>query len=98
MEGAMSTVIQLHPSAQALLTKMQLAAALGRSERWIELKQRDGLPIASTDRYGRRRYQLAEVERWLYAAPAPARSTAERLAELEHQVAELWARIEAGRA
>jgi hypothetical protein len=91
-------VIQLHPGAQALLTKKQLAAALGRSERWIELKQRDGLPIASTDRYGRRRYRLTDVERWLYSVPAPARSTADRLAELEQQVGELWARIGAGRA
>jgi phage terminase Nu1 subunit (DNA packaging protein) len=93
----MNSVLQLHPGGQALLTKKQLAAALGRSERWIELKQRDGLPIASTDRYGRRRYRLADVERWLYTEPAPARSTAERLAELERQVSELWARIEAVR-
>jgi hypothetical protein len=94
----MSTVVQLYPGGQALLTKKQLAAALGRSERWIELKQRDGLPIANTDRYGRRRYRLADVERWLYAVPPPAKSTVERLAELERQVAELWARIEAGTA
>jgi hypothetical protein len=58
----MSAVVPLRPASQALLTKKQLAAALGRSERWIELKQRDGLPIASTDRYGRRRYRLADVD------------------------------------
>jgi phage terminase Nu1 subunit (DNA packaging protein) len=92
-----STVVQLRPGPQALLTKKQLAAALGRSERWIELKQRDGLPIASTDRFGRRRYRLADVERWLYAVPAPVRSTADRLDQLERQVAELWAMIEAAR-
>ena len=92
----MSAVVQLRPSGQGLMTKKQLAAVLGRSERWIELKQRDGLPIASTDRYGRRRYRLADVERWLYAVPAPVRSTADRLDELERKVAELWARIEAG--
>jgi phage terminase Nu1 subunit (DNA packaging protein) len=93
----MSTVVQLRLRAQALLTKKQLAAALGRSERWIELKQRDGLPIASTDRFGRRRYRLADVERWLHAVPAPVTSTADRLDQLERQVAELWAMIEAAR-
>lgn len=92
----MSAVVQLRFGPQALMTKKQLAAVLGRSERWIELKQRDGLPIASTDRFGRRRYRLADVEGWLHAAPAPARSTADRVDELERQVAELWARIDPG--
>jgi hypothetical protein len=93
----MTPVVQLRPGAQSLLTKKQLAAVLGRSERWIELKQHDGLPIASTDRFGRRRYRLVDVERWLYTVPAPAKSTADRLADLERQVAELWSRIEAER-
>jgi phage terminase Nu1 subunit (DNA packaging protein) len=94
----LSTVVQLRPvEGPGLLTKKQLAAAVGRSERWIELKQRDGLPIASTDRFGRRRYRLADVERWLHSAPASPRSAGERLDALERQVAELRAMIEEGR-
>jgi hypothetical protein len=92
----MSAVVQLRGPSQALLAKKQLAVARGRSERWIELKQRDGLPVASTDRFGRRRYRLADVQRWLHDVPAPARSMADRLDELERQVAELWARTEPG--
>ena len=93
----MSTVAQLRPAGPgALLTKKELAAELGRSERWIELKQRDGLPVASTDRFGRRRYRLADVHNWLHAAASKPRSTADRLADLERQVAELRAIIEGG--
>lgn len=91
----MSLVAQLRPSGPgALLTKKELAAALCRSERWIELKQRDGLPIAKTDRFGRRQYRLADVERWLHDAPAKPRSAAERLDELEREVAQLRRMIE----
>lgn len=83
-----------HTTTEPLLTKKQLAAAIQRSERWVELKQREGLPIESTDRYGRRRYRLADVQNWLHSA-RPARRTAdERLAELERQVAELQSIIQ----
>jgi hypothetical protein len=87
-------VVAIRPSSVPLLTKKQLAAELGRSERWIELRQRDGLPVASTDRFGRRRYRLADVQRWLNAAATqPARPLSDRVASLERQVAELHAMI-----
>ena len=59
----MSAVVQLRPGGQALLTKKQLATLLGRSERWIELKQRDGLPILTGwrfEQFGRDALDLVE--------------------------------------
>jgi hypothetical protein len=58
--------------APVLLTKEQLAAHLKRSERWIGLKVRDaGLPVEeATDRYGRRRYNLAAVDAWMKGGEA----------------------------
>lgn len=91
------SVVHMRPGSPALLTKKQLAAKIGRSERWIELRQREGLPIADTDRYGRRRYRLADVERWMHQDAPKPRSTGDRLADLERQVAELRAMIGQGR-
>jgi hypothetical protein len=46
-------------ASDMMLTKRQLAEHLGRSERWIELKMRDGLPcLPRTDRQGRRMFRL----------------------------------------
>lgn len=88
-------VIQL-PSrgAGTLLTKKQLAAHLGRSERWVELKVREGMPVeAATDRYGRRRYSLRAVEAWLDGGnPKPAKRE-DRIAALEAQVADLASQV-----
>lgn len=87
-----ATVVQM--SARGLLTKKQLADKLGRSERWIELRQRDGLPVADTDRFGRRRYRLDDVNAWLHDAAAKPRSVPDRIAQLEQQVATLAATVE----
>lgn len=87
-----ATVVQM--SARGLLTKKQLADELGRSERWIELRQRDGLPVADTDRFGRRRYRLDDVTKWLHDAAAKPRSVPDRIAQLEQQVATLAATVE----
>jgi hypothetical protein len=78
-----------------ILTKKQLAARLKRSERWVEIKVRDEkLPVLeATDRYGRRRYNLREVEEWLKAGtPKPAKRE-DRLAVLEREVASLQAQL-----
>lgn len=88
----MSNVVEL--SRHELVTKQQLAEQLGRSKRWIELRQRDGLPVADTDRYGRKLYRLADVETWLHEIDAKPRSVPDRVAELERQVATLAATIE----
>lgn len=45
------------------VTKRQLAAYLGYSTRWIELRARDGLPSRMMG--SRRRYRISEVERWM---------------------------------
>lgn len=93
MSGA---VVRLHADRERLLTKRELAEVIGRSERWIELRQRDGLPVADTDRYGRRRYRLHDVTAWMHDERAQRpRSTADRLASLEAQVRELRATVQA---
>jgi hypothetical protein len=77
-----------------LLTKKELAVELHRSERWVELRQREGLPVADTDRFGRRRYRLADVQAWLHEFSQRPRSTADRISALEAQVASLTATVE----
>lgn len=89
-----ATVVRLDSPKGQLLTKKQLAAELGRSERWIELRQRDGLPVADTDRFGRRRYRLSDVQAWLHETSHKPRSTQDRIAELEQRVATLAATVE----
>jgi len=82
-------VFRLPPRGDALLTKKQLAAVLSRSERWIELKVKEGMPIEeATDRYGRRRYDLRLVQAWLNDG-RPKAAKEDRVAALERQVAEL---------
>ena len=77
-----------------LLTKKQLAAHLGRSARWVELKVREGMPVEqATDRYGRRRYNLRLVETWLHEGRPKAVRHEDRLAVLERRVAELAAQV-----
>jgi hypothetical protein len=69
-----------------LLSKKQLAAELGRSPRWIELKMRDeGLPVeprASEQEHAR--FDLVKVRAWLEARAAVKTMTLEeRVASLE---------------
>lgn len=75
---------------ETLLTKTELAAALGRSERWVELRQREGLPVATTNRFGHKRYRLEDVQAWVEGGPGPN----ERLAALEDQMREVRERLE----
>lgn len=88
-------VIQLPSrSVDMLLTKKQLAAHLGRSERWVELKVKAGMPVeAATDRYGRRRYSLRAVEAWLDGGHPKSAKREDRLAVLEAQMADLAAQV-----
>lgn len=90
----MTTVVQLRSGQQRIVTKQQLAAHLGRSMRWIELRVVDGMPcLSGNDRYGRRRFDLTAVEAWLAGGRAKTPSVGDRVAELERQVAELAAQL-----
>jgi hypothetical protein len=87
-----ATVVVLPTRGREIVTKKQLAARLGRSERWVELKARDeGLPVFDTDRFGRRRYDAQAVESWLRGAKAKPRR--DRVAELEQAIGELRAEV-----
>jgi hypothetical protein len=86
-------IVRLPVLGQLTLTKKQLAAHLGRSERWVELKAKDGMPVEeATDRYGRRRYNLRLVQAWLDDA-RPSTARPDRLTVLERQVADLAAQV-----
>jgi phage terminase Nu1 subunit (DNA packaging protein) len=87
-------IISLPARGPILLTKKQLAAHLCRSERWIELKVRDGMPVEqNTDRHGRRRYDLQQVERWLKAVPTSSATQEDRLDQLERMITALAAQV-----
>ena len=89
----MSAVRQLRPAAENLLTKQQLAAHLGKSPRWVELRVREGMPSEGpTARYPQRRFRLSAVEAWLAAGEPKPRS--DRLSQLEERVASLAATVE----
>lgn len=47
------------------ITKAALARRLERSERWIELRMREGLPHTKGDYSRLVRYRFSEVEMWL---------------------------------
>lgn len=55
-----------HADEDRWLDKQQLAAHLGCGVRWVEERLREGMPSAMLA--GRRKFQRAEVERWLEAA------------------------------
>lgn len=83
------------PADGPLLTKRQLAAHIGRSTRWVELRMREGMPsVAPTERYPHRRFRLSDVEAWLKAGTPKASGHAERIARLEAEVARLAATVE----
>lgn len=65
MTSQAAQVLAFRPRAgqEAWVTKPHLAAHLGMSERWIEMRVRDGMP---SQRFGRsRRFRISEVESWL---------------------------------
>lgn len=87
-------LIMLRSRTPALITKKQLAAHLGRSERWVELRVKDGMPVEpATDRYGRRRYNLRLVEEWLKQGRPAHVPRVDRLESLERSVADLAAQV-----
>ena len=51
------------PRSEAWVSKAQLAAYLGRSKRWIELRVREGMPSRMIG--GRRAYRISEVDAWI---------------------------------
>lgn len=85
-------VVAIRPAQSTqLVSKRQLAAHIGRSTRWIEMKTAtEGLPsIAPSGHYSQRRYDLAAVEAWIRdGAPRPA-SLTERVAALEARLNEI---------
>ncbi len=87
-------LLRLPTRGPVLVTKKQLAAHLGRSERWIELRVRDGMPVEhATDRYGRRRYNLRLVEEWLKTGRRTPARREDRISLLERSVADLAAQV-----
>ena len=87
-------IISLSSRGPVLLTKKQLAAHLRRSERWIELRVHDGMPVEQgADRYGRRRYDVRLVEQWLRDRPASSSKQQDRLGQLEQAVADLAVQV-----
>jgi len=48
---------------EPLLTKEQLAAAIGFSKRWIDYRVREGMPFVPAR--GQKRFRLSEVLAWL---------------------------------
>ncbi|MGA2166363.1 MAG: hypothetical protein ABSH36_18120 [Solirubrobacteraceae bacterium] len=87
-------LLTLPTRGPVLVTKKQLAAHLGRSERWIELRVRDGMPVEdATDRYGRRRYNLSLVEEWLRGGRRIPANREDRISLLERSVADLAAQV-----
>ena len=66
MERSVSATVVPFPRQvgfEPWLSKKQVAAHLGFSTRWVELRIRDGLPSKLIG--GQRRFRLSEVEAWI---------------------------------
>jgi phage terminase Nu1 subunit (DNA packaging protein) len=92
MAGA---VVHLRPGPGRVLSKKQLAAQLGRSTRWVELRMREGLPVLPRRTPAEHaRFDLDAVHAWIEAradsSPAPLEA---RVARLEQLVATLAAAL-----
>ena len=78
-----------------LVTKRQLAAELARSTRWIELRMREGMPVAP--RAGPRehaRFDLTAVHAWLESRSAtPKLPLEQRVEQLERVMTTLVAEL-----
>lgn len=81
----MTVVAFPKPDHREVVSKPALAAILGRSTRWVELRMREGLP--STLENGVRRYSVGDVEAWLARRPRVVR--VDRVGDLEERVGEL---------
>jgi phage terminase Nu1 subunit (DNA packaging protein) len=79
----------------SLVTKRQLAAMLGRSTRWVELRMREGLPVEPRrSSQESARFDIRAVEAWLEArAGDPSLSLLDRVARLEQELARLAATL-----
>jgi hypothetical protein len=89
-------IVRLPNAGPRLLTKRQLAAELGRSTRWVELRMREGLPVEPRRTPGEHtRFDLHAVRAWLdtRAERLPV-ALEERVARLERGLATLAAEIE----
>lgn len=89
-----TNVVRLPTPVDTILTKKQLAAQLCRSERWIEMRAKEGMPKLDVNRFGRRMYRLKDVMDWLERRPDPAtvaerKGLEERISDLEAKVAKL---------
>ena len=91
-------VVRLPTAAGRLLTKRQLAAELGRSTRWMELRMREGLPVLPRCTPGEHaRYDLDAVRAWLDSrSDGGCVPLAQRVARLECQLATLAAVLDRG--
>lgn len=91
----MSNVVHLPaPRTPRLVSKKQLAAELGYSTRWVELRMREGMPVAPRDRRGHARFDVDAVRGWLVERAERPVTMEQRLAQLEAQVARLTAAVE----
>ena len=78
-----------------LLTKRQLAAELGRSTRWIELRMRDGMPVAPRAAPREHtRFDLTAVRAWLESRCAtPKLPLEQRVEQLEREMSTVVAEL-----
>ena len=78
-----------------LLMKRQLAAELGRSTRWVELRLREGLPVLPRRSPAEHaRFDLEAVRAWLESrSDERAVSIEQRVARLERELATLAAAL-----
>jgi len=98
---AMSQVVRLPVRSLPgrLITKRQLANELGRSTRWVELRMREGMPVAPrSGPHEHARFDLEAVRTWLESRSGMQTPPLEqRVAQLERQVSTLVAELK-GRA
>jgi phage terminase Nu1 subunit (DNA packaging protein) len=93
----LSEVVHLpvKPVPGRLVTKRQLAAELGRSTRWVELRMREGLPVAPrANQHEHARFELGAVRAWLDSRSDAGKVPLEqRVAQLEREVSTLAAQL-----
>jgi phage terminase Nu1 subunit (DNA packaging protein) len=88
------SVVRLPRTGLRLVSKKQLAAELGRSTRWVELRMREGLPVAPRRTpHEHARFDLEAVGSWLASRePETSLPLADRVRRLEQEVARLATR------
>jgi hypothetical protein len=82
------------PTGEVIVTKAQLVDHLHRSTRWVEARAAEGMPKLDTDRHGRRRFRLRDVEAWLADRQPSKPSSTDRLDDLEARVRALEKRLD----